>query len=69
MNESRYRLERPLATGGMAELFLGVAMLAGARWTRTGPLARVVPVAAVIALAYTGAAAVSWLLLEQGLLT
>ncbi|PTL77884.1 serine/threonine-protein kinase [Vitiosangium sp. GDMCC 1.1324] len=25
MNESRYRLVRPLATGGMAELFLGVA--------------------------------------------
>jgi hypothetical protein len=51
-----------------AELFLGVAMLAGARWTRTGPLLRVIPVAAVIALAYTGAAAVSWLLIERGLL-
>jgi hypothetical protein len=51
-----------------AELFLGVAVLAGARWTRTGPRWRVVPVAAVIALAYTGAAASSWLLIERGLL-
>jgi hypothetical protein len=50
-----------------AELFLGLAMLAGARWTRTGSLVRVVPVAAVIALAYTGAATVSWLLIERGL--
>jgi hypothetical protein len=50
-----------------AELFLGLAVLAGARWTRTGHLARAAPVAAVVALAYTGAAAVSWLLIERGL--
>jgi hypothetical protein len=52
-----------------AELFLGVAALAGARWTRDGPLLRVVPVAAVVALAYTGASAVSWLLVEGVLLS
>jgi hypothetical protein len=51
-----------------AELFLGVAVLAGARWTRDGPLLRVVPVAAVVALAYTGAATASWFLVERVLL-
>jgi hypothetical protein len=51
-----------------AELFLGVAVLAGARWTRDGPPLRVVPVAAVVALAYTGAATVSWFLIERTLL-
>jgi hypothetical protein len=50
-----------------AELFLGLAMLAGARWTRTGSPLRAVPVAAVVALSYTGAAAVSWLLVERWL--
>jgi hypothetical protein len=52
-----------------AELFLGVAVLAGARWTRDGHPLRVPPVAAVVALAYTGAAAVSWFLVERTLLT
>jgi hypothetical protein len=51
-----------------AEMFLGAAVLAGARWTRTGPAWRAVPVAAVVALSYTGAAAVSWLLVERALL-
>jgi hypothetical protein len=51
-----------------AEIFLGVAVLAGARWTRDGNALRVVPVGAVISLAYTGAAAVSWLVVERGLL-
>jgi hypothetical protein len=52
-----------------AEIFLGVAVLAGARWTRDGSPLRAVPVAAVIALAYTGAAAVSWLVVERGMLS
>jgi hypothetical protein len=51
-----------------AELFLGVAVLAGARWTRDGNPLRAVPVAAVVSLSYTGAAAVSWLVIERGLL-
>jgi hypothetical protein len=51
-----------------AEVLLGVAVLAGARWTRDGPLLRTVPVALVISLLYTGAAAVSWLVVERGLL-
>jgi hypothetical protein len=51
-----------------AEVFLGVAVLAGARWTRDGNPLRAVPVAAVISLAYTGAAAVSWLVVERGML-
>jgi hypothetical protein len=52
-----------------AELFLGLAVLAGARWTRSGNLVRALPVAALVALAYTGAAAVSWLLVERALLS
>lgn len=51
-----------------AEVLLAVGVLAGARWTRDGPRLAAVPVAAVVALAYTGAAAVSWLLVERGLL-
>jgi hypothetical protein len=48
-----------------AELFLGLAVLAGARWTRSGNPLRALPVAAVVALAYTGAATVSWYLVER----
>jgi hypothetical protein len=51
-----------------AELFLGLAVLAGARWTRSGNPLRAVPVAATVALAYTGAATVSWFLVERVLL-
>jgi hypothetical protein len=52
-----------------AEIFLGVAVLAGARWTRDGNPLRALPVAVVIALAYTGAAALSWLVVERGMLS
>jgi hypothetical protein len=47
-----------------AELLLGWMMFAGARWTRRDRFRAVVPVAAAIAITYTGAAAVSWLLIE-----
>ncbi|WNG45238.1 protein kinase [Archangium minus] len=42
MNESRYRLVRPLATGGMAELFLGVARGAEG-FEKTVAIKRVLP--------------------------
>jgi hypothetical protein len=60
--------------GGLApyillpELLLGWMIHAGARWTRRGPRRAIVAVAALVALAYTGAATVSWLLVERGLL-
>ncbi|MEX1163925.1 MAG: hypothetical protein WEB03_10110 [Nitriliruptor sp.] len=53
----------------LPEVLLGWMMFAGARWTRTGRAIAIVPVAAGIALTYTGAAAVSWLLIERGLLS
>jgi hypothetical protein len=52
-----------------AELLFGLLVLAGARWTRSGPPLRAVPVALLVALAYTGAAAVSWLVVEGWLLS
>ena len=51
-----------------AELLLGLLVFAAARWTRTGSVAVLVPVAVLVALAYTGAACVSWLVIERGLL-
>lgn len=51
-----------------AELVLGWMVFAGARWTRRDRFRSVVPVAAAIALAYTGAATISWLLVERVLL-
>lgn len=60
--------------GGLApyillpELLLGWMIFAAARWTRRGSRWAFVPVAALVALAYTGAAAVSWLVVERGLL-
>lgn len=50
------------------EMLLGWMMFAGGRWTRTGPRRAVVAVTGLIALAYAGAATVSWLLVERGLL-
>jgi hypothetical protein len=50
------------------EMLLGWLVFAGARWTRTGPRRAMVPVAALIALVYAGAAVVSWLLVERALL-
>lgn len=47
-----------------AELLLGWMVFAGARWTRRDRFRAVVPVALAITLAYTGAATVSWLLVE-----
>jgi hypothetical protein len=52
----------------LPELLLGWMIFAAARWTRTGRKRVFVPVAALVALAYTGAATVSWLLIERGLL-
>lgn len=52
-----------------AELLLGWMVLAATRWTRRGRIVAFVPVAALVTLAYTGAACVSWLLVERGLLT
>lgn len=51
-----------------AELVLGLLAVAGARYCRgTGPVVHLT-VAAMVALAYTGAATVSWLLIEGHLL-
>lgn len=47
-----------------AELVLGVLVVLGARWCRGTSLAVHVGVTGLIALAYTGAATVSWLLIE-----
>ncbi len=61
--------------GGLApylllpELLLGWMVFAAARWTRTSRPVAYVPVAALVALTYTGAAAASWLLIERGLLS
>jgi hypothetical protein len=52
----------------LPELLLGWMMFAGARWTRHDRFLAVVPVAALVALTYTGAATASWLLIERGLL-
>ncbi len=60
--------------GGLApyilppEMVLGILMVLGARWCRGGGVAVHLGVTALIALAYTGAAAVSWLLIEGTLL-
>jgi hypothetical protein len=51
-----------------AQVLLGVLALGGSRWIRDGGRLAVVPVAALLTLAYTGAATISWLLLERGLL-
>jgi hypothetical protein len=51
-----------------AELFLGVAIVAGTRWCRRSRWPASVPVAALVAVAYTGAAALSWLIVDGGLL-
>jgi hypothetical protein len=51
----------------LPELLLGWLVFAAARWTRRGRVVAFVPVAALVALTYTGAAAVSWLLFERGL--
>jgi hypothetical protein len=50
------------------EMLLGWMVFAGARWTRTGSRRDVVAVTGLIALAYAGAATVSWLLVERALL-
>lgn len=50
------------------EMLLGWMVFAGTRWTRTGPPRAVVAVTGLIALAYAGAATVSWLLIERGVL-
>jgi hypothetical protein len=50
-----------------AELFLGVAIVAGTRWCRRSRWTASVPVAALVAVAYTGAAALSWLVIEAGM--
>jgi hypothetical protein len=52
----------------LPELLLGWMIFAGARWTRRGSVLAFVPVAGLVALAYTGAATVAWLLIERGLL-
>lgn len=51
-----------------AELLLGLLAVLGARASRHGSLALRVAVTGLVALAYTGAAAVSWLLIEGALL-
>ena len=50
-----------------AELFLGAAILAGARWCRGARWPATLLVPGVVALAYTGAAAISWLVVERWL--
>lgn len=49
------------------EVLLGWLVFAAARWTRRSRVVAFVPVAALVALTYTGAAVVSWLLIERGL--
>lgn len=51
----------------LPEMLLGWLVFAAARWTRRGRVVAFVPVAALVALTYTGAAVVSWLLFERGL--
>jgi hypothetical protein len=50
-----------------AGILLGTAALAGTRWTRDGRLLLALPVAAVVALAHAGAAAIGWVVVERAL--
>ena len=70
MNNGRYRLVRPLATGGMAELFLGVARTEG--FERTVAIKRVLPQLAQepdIARMFLAEARLSMLLQHQNIAT
>ncbi len=52
----------------LPELLLGWMIVAAVRWLRTSRPIATVPVAALVALTYTGAACAAWLLIERGLM-